>query len=63
MNSVLFNCFPAVPVPPSVTAAQPADSHRRQRSLLPALLTAALGEVEPYPLNGPHPFLQLLCLI
>lgn len=62
-NLYFFTCFPAVPFSPSITAAQPADPHRRQRGLLPALLTAALREVEPYPLHGPHPFLQLLCLI
>lgn len=63
MIHALLTCFSTVPFPPSVTAAQPADSHRRQRGLLPALFTAAFREVEPYPLHGPHPFLQLLRLI
>lgn len=51
------------PVSSPVTSVEPAHPHRGQRHLLPAVLPAAVGEVEPHTLHGTRSFLQLLCFI
>lgn len=52
-----------VSIPPAVTAPQYPGGDGRQPGAVPALLPAALREVEPHAVHGAHYVLQLLRLV
>lgn len=57
LSSVLL----PVSLPQTFADPEPADLDRVQRGFVSAILSAALGALEPHVVSGPYSLLQLLC--